>query len=238
MFPHNPISARPPARVIFTKFLTKLFFPSFCINCKKETPEEPPSLRWLCFDCHRTLNPRWERTALRPEIEEAFFLFDYQRDKLAQKLIRALKYDLVKEIADSLNVALEKQRLNISRLADGRRIDFVMPVPLHRRRLKERGFNQSSLIANKISELTHKEVREDILVRKNLRRHQAQIKKRAEREKNIQNIFSCLRPDLVIGKMIMIVDDVATTGATLKECARVLKTAGAAKIFTFTLARD
>lgn len=218
----------------WVKFLEKTVSPSFCINCRQETPEEPASLRWLCLSCHKFLTPRWTRTSFYPEIPQAYHLFDYQRDKLAQKLIQALKYNLVKEISASLNVALEKERLNISRL----NFDFIIPIPLHWRRLRERGFNQSSLIASKIAEITHKKVCEDVLIRTTWHQHQAEIKKRAEREKNIQNIFSCARPDIVRDQTILLVDDVATTGATLKECARVLKSSGAAKVMSLTLAQD
>lgn len=193
-------------------------------------------MRWLCFSCHGLLNPRWNKGSLRPEIESLYFIFDYKKDRLAQKLIRALKYNFVKEIAASLNVALEKERLNFSQLD----FDILVPVPLHRRRLKERGFNQSRLIADKISEITGREIREDLLVRKSYRRHQASLKKRADREKNILNIFTCREPDSqsIAGRTILLVDDVATTGSTLREAARALKSAGAAKVIAFALARD
>ena len=213
-----------------------LFLPSFCVNCHQETPEEPPSLRWLCFSCHGLLNPRWEKDSLRPEIESLYFIFNYEKDRLAQKLIQALKYNFVKEIAASLNVALEKERLNFSRLD----FEIITPIPLHRRRLKERGFNQSRLIADKISEITGREVLAETLSRTGYRRHQAGLKKQADREKNILNIFTCrgTNSKLIAGRTILLVDDVATTGATLREAARVLKSAGAAKVIAFTLARD
>ena len=94
--------------IVFTKFLTKLFLPSFCINCKKETPEEPASVRWLCFNCHKFLTSRWVKSSLLPEINETYHLFDYQKDILAQKLIHAFKYGLVKEISEIFAVVLEK----------------------------------------------------------------------------------------------------------------------------------
>ncbi len=220
--------------IVFTKFLTKLFLPSFCINCKKETPEEPASVRWLCFNCHKFLTSRWVKSSLLPEINETYHLFDYQKDILAQKLIHAFKYGLVKEISEIFAVVLEKERLALKKL----NFDVIAPIPLHSRKLKERGFNQSYLITQKIAAITQKEIANNVLIRKVHRRPQAEIKKRAEREKNIQNIFSCAKPDLIKGKTILLVDDVATTGATLKECARVLKTSGAAKVISFTLAQD
>ena len=209
-------------------------FPSFCLNCKKDTPENPPSLRWLCVECHRLLEPKWQNASHKPEIEESFYIFDYEKDKLAQKVIRTLKYGWIKDLAETLYVYMEKERLNIKNLE----FDLIVPMPLHKYRLKERGFNQSKLIADKIAEITQKEIHEDIIKRKIHKKPQAEIKKRDERAKNITGIFKVIDADKISGKTILIVDDVATTGATLKECARVLKDSGASKILSFTLAQD
>ncbi len=220
----------------FNKSLTRLLFPSFCIACQKETPEEPASLRWLCLNCHKLLSSRWAKTSFLPEISEAYHLFDYQKDKLAQKLIHAFKYGLVKEISKVFDVVLEKERLAIKKL----NFDAIVPIPLHHRKLKERGFNQSLLIAQKISEMTGQPILENVIERKIYRRPQMEVKNRETRLKNIRNIFFCAKPSLtqIAGKTILLVDDVATTGATLKECARVLKSSGANKILSFTLAQD
>lgn len=212
----------------------QILFPSFCLNCKKNTPENPSSLRWLCIECHRLLLPKWQKISHKPEIEESFYIFDYEKDKLAQKVIRALKYGWIKDLAETLYVYMEKERLNIKKLE----FDLIIPMPLHKYRLKERGFNQSKLIADKIAEITEKEICEDIIKRKAHRKPQAEIKKRDERAKNIRNIFKVVNADKIAGKTVLIVDDVSTTGATLKECARVLKNFGARKIVSFTLAQD
>lgn len=218
------------------KKLDLMLFPSHCISCKKDTPEEPPSLRWLCLECHPLLAPHWQKILYRPELDESYSIFDYKKDRLAKKIIHALKYGFVKEMAEVFGVVLERERLNLKKLG----ADFIIPVPLHTRRLRERGFNQSALVAEKISALAGTPVREDILIRKSSRRPQAEIRKRAEREKNIRGIFwsKLSLGQEIMGKSILLVDDVATTGATLKECARVLKNAGAAKVISFTLAQD
>ena len=171
---------------------------------------------------------------MKPEMEESFYIFDYKKDVIAKKAILALKYNWVKDLAETLNVYIEKERDNIKKLE----FDLIIPMPLHKYRLRERGFNQSSLIAQKISEISGKEIREDVLIRKTYRKPQAEIKKRDAREKNIRNIFKVIDGDRITGKTILIVDDVATTGATLKECARVLKDSGALRIISFTLAQD
>ncbi|MEK7077623.1 MAG: ComF family protein [Patescibacteria group bacterium] len=216
------------------KYLEQTLLPSYCVNCKKDTPEEPESLRWLCLDCHRLLSPRWQKSPLKPELDESFYLFDYQKDKLAKKLIHALKYNWVKEIAETLNVAVEKERANIKKMM----FDVIVPVPLHPRRLRERGFNQSVLIAEKISEITEKPIADNLIKRKTYRRPQMEIKNRESRIKNIQNIFESAQNRILHNKTILLVDDVATTGATLKECARVLKNSCASKVLSFTLAQD
>ncbi len=217
-----------------SKKINSLLFPSFCINCKGDTPEEPPSLRWLCLKCHKLLVTRWQKVSFKPELSESYYIFDYQKDKLAKNLIHALKYSFVKEIADTFYVALESERFNFRKLI----FDFIVPVPLHKRRFKERGFNQSELIAKKIAEITEKPILDDILKRKIYRRPQMEVKNREARIKNTQNIFECLDTETIKDKTILLVDDVATTGATLKECARTLKSAGARTILSFTLAQD
>lgn len=216
------------------KYIEQTLLPSHCVNCKKDTPEEPESLRWLCLGCHLLLSPRWQKSPLKPELDESFYIFDYQKDKLAKKLIHALKYNWVKEIAQTLNVAVEKERPNIKKMV----FDIIVPLPLHPRRLRERGFNQSALIAEKIAELTGKLIADDLIKRKTYRRAQMEIKNRAARVKNAQNIFEVIKTDFIKNRTILIVDDVATTGATLKECARVLKNSGARKVTSFTLAQD
>ena len=220
----------------FVKNLEQILFPPHCLSCKKDTPEEPAALRWLCLECHQTLIPRWQKSPYKPEIDESYYIFDYKKDHLAKKIIHALKYSFVKEMAEVFGVVLEREQLNLKKLG----ANVIVPVPLHARRLRERGFNQSALIAEKISALAGAPVREGILIRKSSRRPQAEIRKRAEREKNTKGIFECVGHQVsdIRGKTILLVDDVATTGATLKECARVLKNAGAAKVISFTLAQD
>lgn len=228
------------------KTLEQTLFPSYCLNCSADTPEEPASLRWLCLDCHRKLIARWQKVSLKPELEASYYIFDYEKDRLAKKLIHAFKYQFVKEIADVFGVAVESERLNFKKLSTEGQIDFIVPVPLHARRLRERGFNQSELLAQKISGVMEKPILNDIVKRKIYRRPQMEVKNRASRLKNTRDIFEIVKPSgsnivqhlELNNKIVLLVDDVATTGATLKECARILKNAGASKVLSFTLAQD
>jgi ComF family protein len=127
------------------------------------------------------------------------------------------------------------RRAGAEMLAD---TDILIPVPLHRRRLWQRRFNQSALLARAIARDTDLPCLPDALQRN---RHTVPQKglSRSERHLNVRGAFA-VRPrgtDQIKGKRVMIVDDVFTSGATLNECARILKKAGAAQVFVLTLAR-
>lgn len=113
--------------------------------------------------------------------------------------------------------------------------DFLIPVPLHKSRYRERGFNQSEIIAEEISKATGLPFLKDMLKRKKNTKDQTNLSPQ-EREKNVRGAFVVTEPEMINGKKIILVDDVITTGATLSECARMLKQAGAEKILGMTIA--
>jgi ComF family protein len=116
------------------------------------------------------------------------------------------------------------------------RPDLVLPVPLHRDRLRERGFNQALLLARSCF-AGRAEVAVDVLRKDLATLPQTRLSGRARR-KNLRSAFAVHRPDLVAGKKILVVDDVFTTGSTMAACARALVRAGAARVEGFTLARS
>lgn len=115
-------------------------------------------------------------------------------------------------------------------------IDLVMPVPLHRKRLRQRGFNQALLLAHGVSSAYRIGLSYDNLVRTRYTRPQVELTGE-ERIKNVAGAFALRRPQEVEGKRVVLVDDVFTTGATMDECARVLKQAGASEVISLTAAR-
>jgi ComF family protein len=120
--------------------------------------------------------------------------------------------------------------------------DILIPVPLHSRKLRARGFNQSELLADFLGENLAPgmafPVVKDALNRRRSTLSQMKIQNYQERQKNIQGAFAVLKPEEIKRKNILLVDDVATTGATLLECARALKSAGARKISAIVVARQ
>jgi ComF family protein len=115
-------------------------------------------------------------------------------------------------------------------------IDMVMPVPLHRKRLRQRGFNQALLLAHRMSEQYGIPLVFDNLERVRPTRPQVELSGE-ERVKNVTGAFALRFPKKVEDKHILVIDDVFTTGATMNECAAVLKRAGSSQVTACTLAR-
>ena len=114
---------------------------------------------------------------------------------------------------------------------------LLIPVPLHLRRLNWRGFNQSELLAKNISDTFQMEMAVDVVERTINATPQADIKEREERLKNLNGIFRIKNKEKIIGREVLLVDDVCTTGATLNECAKILKAGGASRVVALVVAR-
>jgi ComF family protein len=115
--------------------------------------------------------------------------------------------------------------------------EVLVPVPLHPLRLRDRGYNQSGLLAREMGRLTGLAVEEQTLFRHRNSRAQARTPEAEERRGNVSDAFGC-RGHTLRGKRVILIDDVCTTGATLNSCAVALKTAGAASVWGLALARE
>lgn len=145
--------------------------------------------------------------------------------------IHALKYRGVRAaaptLADLLINYLERNPVGA---------DIVVPAPLHPRRMRSRGYNQSAMLARGVGAATGLPVSEDLLVRVANPRPQVEARSREERHANVAGSFACAGD--ASGLAVLLIDDVATTGSTLSECATALTDAGAARVYALTLARD
>ena len=115
-------------------------------------------------------------------------------------------------------------------------VEALIPTPLHPRRLRSRGYNQSMLLAHEIGRRLNLPVPEDLLVRVRNPRPQVEAQSEQERRSNVAGNFQCTAD--ATGLPILLIDDVATTGSTMSECAFALKAAGAVKVHALTLARQ
>jgi ComF family protein len=120
---------------------------------------------------------------------------------------------------------------------EGLRFDAILPVPLHPKRQAERGYNQSALLARRLGRVVALPVREDVLRRVRSTPPQVGLD-RAKRRENVAGAFAC-PPDhpALVGKTLLLVDDVCTVGATLAACAEALRAAGAREVWALTVAR-
>jgi ComF family protein len=115
--------------------------------------------------------------------------------------------------------------------------NLIIPIPLHPSRERERGFNQATLLARELARLSRLPIDEHSVVRRiHTERHRAGMDSIARR-KSVAGAFALRRRDRIVGRRVLLIDDVFTTGATVSVCAAVLREAGAEEVFVLTLAR-
>jgi ComF family protein len=156
-----------------------------------------------------------------------------------RELIHLLKYALVLPAANVLGRMLAEATADLDfNLASGPVL--VVPVPLHRKRLRQREFNHAELIARaaiKIAAAPDRfSVSSSVLERKRETSSQTGLTS-SQRRENVRGAFAVSRPDILKGREVLVVDDVYTTGATVSECARVLRRGGASRVWVATVAR-
>ncbi len=219
--------------------LIQLFFPDLCIICgnKLYTSE-----KFICLECLADLPKTnfynesgniveqlfWGRV----QIESATSFFFFRKGSKYQKILHFLKYKGLKEVGFEIGINYGFELQKNSHYAS---VDFIVPVPLHPKKLKQRGYNQSEWIARGISKVLHKPVESKNLVRKVYTSTQTR-KTRFERWQNVEDIFKVSDPEIFKGKHILLIDDVVTTGATLEACVVAVQKAQNTKISIATLA--
>ena len=158
-------------------------------------------------------------------------LAPFEMKGAAQKAVHRLKYSGVRGLASPMGAAMA-QHLQRHGVAP----DVIVPVPLHPSRQRERGYNQAELLAREAGRWLGVPVDAGLLARTESAGPQARSASREERMANVAGAFKARRE--AIGKSIVIVDDVTTTGATLQECAAVLRQAGARRSWGLTFTRE
>lgn len=240
------------------KFILDTLFPINCLGCGCDDiwfcDECLANFKFLSFQvcpqCEREITENGKLCAtckLSSHGLDGLLIASGYKENNVAKLVYVLKYNFVSDLHIPLGKILSKIILQNSLPLP----DAIIPVPLHKRRLHFRGFNQSELLATYLSQnLTpglEIPVFSDAIIRKKYTPPQMKIKKYADRQKNIQNAFviSFLADCPLSGgqsairdKTILLVDDIATTGSTLIECARTLKQNGAKKVFGAVIARQ
>lgn len=202
-----------------------LFYPALCLACNK------PLLRKeeiICMHCQATLpltnfhlekeNPVSQLFWGRVDVQYATALYHYSKGSRIQHLIHQLKYKNQPQIGVYLGKILGRTIFESEFFND---TTALIPIPLHPKKEKIRGYNQSEVIANGVSLATGWPVWKDILVRKEFTDTQTK-KNRWDRWQNVKNMFDVKNPERIKGKHLLILDDVITTGATIEACVRWL----------------
>jgi len=198
-------------------FLLNIFFPKFCLNCQREGS-------FLCEDCQAILDISSSHQEFQTgNLSDLYYPLEY-KNPLIKNLIKRFKYEpFVKELAKDLAslIIAHFQLLDPPPNFGGG--DYVLlPVPLEKRKLKWRGFNQSEEIGKEISKFLNIPLINDILFKIKETPPQVELSEK-EREENIKGVFMIRNREKISGKKILLVDDVYTTGATMEECSQVLK---------------
>ncbi|RJP28173.1 MAG: ComF family protein [Candidatus Omnitrophota bacterium] len=235
------------------KGIKDIIYPRVCIACNTKISEDASIEKLICLKCWEKIGrnkppfcQQCGRQLQRKNINKSIcdgcvrsnVYFDrafspYRYEGAIKKLIHNFKYNnkkfLNKPLANLLINFINEYEIPI------RFIDFLVPIPLNNARLREREFNQSQLLAERLSMILSKPVLNNALSRVVNTRSQAELNGQ-ERFINIKNAFRTIETSAIKGKNILLVDDVFTTGATLSEAACVLKKSGANIVFALTLA--
>src|SRR3989344_209314 len=206
-----------------------ILFPKHCLGCKREG-------NYCCEDCLSLLSIARTPSILgtRSSLSALFCATSFQ-DPFVQQLIHSFKYppflrDLARPLAFSIIAHFNLLNKPIYPP------DTICPIPLHKKRLKWRGYNHAEELARQLGHALSLPVISDTLCRTKYTDPQVNLGKE-KRLANVKGVFRVINPQAVAAKNILLVDDVYTTGATMEECAFVLKKAGAARVFGVTIAR-
>lgn len=214
---------------IFERFLD-LFFPRACLGCGFEGG-------FLCECCENKLDDLRPPAQLRTEfLDKVFIACEYESDNLIGKMIKQVKYKFSEELSERLAEVVVRNLAGI--------MDFgsvLIPVPLSKKRMKWRGFNQSELIGGLIVKIANEHGDRLKFATKYLRKiretaNQAECKSKAERVLNLRNAFEVDGAE-TLPETVILFDDVYTTGTTMNECAKTLKNSGVKKVFGLAIAK-
>lgn len=199
-----------------------LLFPQLCPACGIELVANE---KIICTDCHYNLpltnfhlqadNIVAQQFWGKVNLEGAYALYYFTKGGKVQNLMHHFKYNGMQQIGNLLGSVAGNQLIKNEKFAG---VDYIIPVPLHKSRLKERGYNQSACFARGLAEKLNGVVEENNLVRTRATETQTH-RSRFARFENMQEVFVVVNPDKLKNQHVLLVDDIVTTGSTLEACA-------------------
>jgi len=220
------------------KEFADFFLPRFCFGCSKKLDSKQALLCDICRASlkradDKLIHLEYERKfAADNIIDDLIAVLIFEKDKPIQSLFHHLKYNHRFVICKIFNEFIVDQQLVSIRNWGA---DYMTSIPLHSSKRIERGFNQADYICRRLSRLTGVPLAKNLLKRTKKTESQTKLSI-VERKANILNVFKVRRPSLVKGKNFILVDDIITTGATINEAGRILKLAGAKRLYALAAA--
>lgn len=207
----------------FLKDIFNIFFPEVCLSCDEHLSNNEDT---ICLTCRHDLpltNFSFEKDNLveksfygRIPIIDATALFYFLKKGKVQQLIHELKYNKQQQVGTFIGNWLAAEIIDSNRF---KYIDYIIPVPLHRKKLKIRGYNQVTTFGKSLAEKLNIKYTEDLLIK--ISSANTQTKKlRLDRWKNVQELFVVRNNFNLENKHILLIDDIITTGSTLEACCK------------------
>lgn len=219
--------------------LLHLLYPNLCVGCDADLPGRDYC---FCMRCQNKLQPTEMHTATENAFTERFWgrlriesgaaMYYFNRKSPIQRALHQLKYKNQPDIG--IRIGRRFGHL-LAHAPQFESVQAIIPVPLHRKKEQQRGYNQSAMLAQGLAESMRVPVLQGILVRDAFSVSQTR-KKRMERFDNVNEVFAVRRPERIAGKHLLLVDDVLTTGATLESCGNILLEAPGTRLSLATIA--
>lgn len=212
---------------LFNNIINELY-PKQCIICGKLYNDE------ICNKCYKTLeilakSQKYENKSF----DEHIYLFKYEGK--IRKLIIDYKFNDKAYLSNFFAKIIIKNEKICRKIKS---YDIIIPVPIHKKRKNERGYNQSELIAKKIvKNINELELVTDSLIKEKNTAAQSTLTKQ-QRKQNVKQVYKLENKEKIQNKKIILIDDIYTTGSTAEECSKILKQNGAKEILILTIAKD
>ena len=218
-------------RIINITNIMDLFFPPICGICGKLNKDG------LCNKCKIQLEKVAENDILKQDLEDIYIkelIYIFKYEGIIRKLILDYKFhEKPYMYVCFVNFVLKNEKI-FEKLQS---YDTIIPVPISKKRMKERGYNQSLLIAKKLSREVKIPLQANCLLKTKNIIEQSKLNKE-QRKQNIQNVYELKNGEILNNKRILLIDDIYTTGSTVNECAKILQQARPEKIDVLVLAKD
>ena len=209
-------------------FLLSIIYPQCCLLCGKISKEI------CCKSCRKDINFKIETNISKDfYFDKHIYFFQYEDE--IRNLILNYKFKDKSYLYKFFSEIIIKNK-KICRILKS--YDIIIPVPIHKKRKSERGYNQSELIARDLAEkIQDIKLENKVVIKKNNTKKQSELSKE-ERKKNVIDAYEIINSEKIKDKSIVLFDDIYTTGSTVNEISKILKRSGAKKILVVTIAKD